>query len=85
VVDFKPANLGDVGLYLQQLCEVAVDDGIASLVLEQSRGRYRLMASAIATLEAVAAKLNKSALVAADVKGYLLCEDAMRSLRKGVK
>lgn len=85
VVDFKPANLADTQLYLQQLCEVSVDDGIARLVLEQSRGRYRLMASAVSTLEKLATKLKKIALVEADVKGYLLCEDAMRSLRKGVK
>jgi type II secretory pathway predicted ATPase ExeA len=85
VVDFKPANFADTQLYLQQLCEVKVDDGIAKLVLDQSRGRYRLMASAVSTLETLAVRLNKSALVEADVKGYLLCEDAMRSLRKGAK
>lgn len=85
VVDFKPANLVDTQLYLQELCEVSVDDGIAKLVLEQSRGRYRLMASAVSTLEALAGKLGKPALVESDVKGYLLCEDAMRSLRKGAK
>lgn len=85
VVDFKPANLADTTLYLQQLCEVQVDAGVAKLVLYQSRGRYRLMASAVSTLETMAARLGKSALTAEDVKGYLLCEDAMRSLRKGAK
>ncbi|UOA07813.1 ATP-binding protein [Methylobacter sp. S3L5C] len=81
VVDFKPANLLDTQLYLRELCEVLVDEGIARQVLEQSRGRYRLMTSAINTLEALAAKLNKSELAESDVRGYLLCEDAMRSLR----
>lgn len=85
VVDFKPANLADTRLYLGQLCEVQVDDGIARLVLEQSRGRYRLMASAVSTLETMAARLDKTALIEADVKGYLLCEDAMSSLKKGAK
>lgn len=46
VVDFKPADIEDCKLYLEELCEVAVDEGIAKLVLEQSRGRYRLMAAA---------------------------------------
>ena len=85
VVDFKPATLIDTQLYLRELCEVEVDDGIAKMVLDQSRGRYRLMASAVSTLEALAGVLGKAALVEADVKGYLLCEDAMRSLRKGAK
>lgn len=83
VVDFKPANLGDVQLYLRQLCEVEVDEGVAQQVLEQSRGRYRLMASAVSTLETMAGQMGKQVLAAVDVKGYLLCEDAMRSLRKG--
>lgn len=85
VVDFKPANLSDVQLYLRQLCEVGADEGVAQQVLEQSRGRYRLMASAVSTLETMAGQMGKQALIAADVKGYLLCEDAMRSLRKGAK
>jgi len=85
VVDFKPANLDDVQLYLRQLCEVEADKGVAQQVLEQSRGRYRLMASAVSTLETMAGQMGKQALIAADVKGYLLCEDAMRSLRKGAK
>ena len=81
VVDFKPAHFDDTRLYLKELCEVPVDDGIARMVLEQSRGRYRLMASAATTLENLAKNMNKSQLSEADVKGYLLCEDAMRSLR----
>jgi len=85
VVDFKPANLDDVQLYLRQLCEVEADKGVAQQVLEQSRGRYRLMASAVSTLETMSGQMGKQALIAADVKGYLLCEDAMRSLRKGAK
>jgi hypothetical protein len=83
VVDFEPATLADTQLYLEQLCEVSLDDGIVKLVHEQSRGRYRLMASAVQTLEALAAAKNKTALAEADVKGYLLCEDATSSLRKG--
>ena len=85
VVEFKPATIVDTRLYLSQLCEVSLDDGIAKLVHEQSRGRYRLMASAVQTLEALAASKNKTALAEADVKGYLLCEDATISLRRGGK
>jgi type II secretory pathway predicted ATPase ExeA len=82
VVDFKPASIADTQLYLKQLCEVSLDGDIARLVHEQSRGRYRLMASAVQTLEALAATKKKDILIEADVKGYLLCEDAMNSLRK---
>lgn len=81
VVDFKPASLEDTKLYLRELCEIPVDDGIAEMVRDQSRGRYRLMASAVGTLEVLAVKLNKSSLVVSDVKGFVLCEDAMKSLR----
>lgn len=82
VVEFKSANLADCQLYLNDLCEVGVDEGVAKQVLEQSRGRYRLMANACSTLEVLAAKLRKSALVQEDVKGFLLCEDAMKSLNR---
>jgi len=85
VVDFKPASLADTQLYLKQLCEVSVDDEIAKLVHYQSNGRYRLMVSAVQTLETLAAAKNKTALLSEDVKGYLLCEDAANSLRKGAK
>jgi hypothetical protein len=40
------------------------------------------MVSAVQTLEALAATKKKDVLIEADVKGYLLCEDAMNSLRK---
>lgn len=82
VVEFKPANLADCQLYLNELCEVGVDEGVAQQVLTQSRGRYRLMSSACSTLEALTGKLGKSALTEADVKGYLLCEDVMKALSK---
>lgn len=82
VVEFKPASLTDCQLYLNELCEVSVDEGVAKQVLTQSRGRYRLMSSACGTLEALAANKGKTTLSEADVKGYMLCEDAMKSLSK---
>lgn len=84
-VTFTPATLEDTKQYLTELCEVAVDDGIVVKAFEESRGRYRLLSSACLTLEAIAARADKTALTAADVKGLVLCEDAMRSLRKGAK
>lgn len=83
VVEFTPATLADCSLYLRDLCEVTVNDAVVQQVLTQSRGRYRLMAAACATLEALAKKLGKVELNEADTKGFLLCEDAMKSLRKG--
>lgn len=82
VVEFKPADLDDCQLYLNDLCEVTVDKGVAKQVLNQSRGRYRLMSNACITLETLAGKLGKTALTEADVKGFLLCEDAMKALNK---
>lgn len=81
VVEFKPANLEDCALYLQDLCEVEVDAGIVAEVHKQSRGRYRLMTSACATLEKLARMEKKQALKGIDVKGLVLCEDAMKSLK----
>lgn len=83
VIDFKPADLTDCQLYFKELCDIKIDEGIAKRVLEQSRGRYRLMASAIATVESVASVLKKDSLVLDDIKGFKLCEDAMRTLNKG--
>ncbi len=83
--EFKPATLDDCALYLKELCEVGVDAEIADMVHKQSRGRYRLMTSAVNTLEGFAAKLKKDSLTGSDVKGFLLCEDAMKTLRKGAK
>jgi type II secretory pathway predicted ATPase ExeA len=85
LVEFKPASLADCALYLRELCEVSVDDAVAGLALSQSRGRYRLLANACRTLEDLAGAKGLKHLTADDVKGVMLCEDAMRSLRKGAK
>lgn len=82
VVEFSPATLADTALYLTELCEVAVDDGVAELALAQSRGRYRLLSNACRILEDLAKAKGKTALSQGDVKGVMLCEDAMKSLRK---
>jgi DNA transposition AAA+ family ATPase len=83
--ELKPAALDDCVTYLAELCEVSVDAGIAQQVFEQSRGRYRLMSNAGRTLEAIGRKLDKTALVATDIKGIRLCEDAMKSLKREAK
>lgn len=80
--ELKLASLDDAAEYLTALCEVGTDRGIAAQVHEQSRGRYRLMANAVRTLEAVAAKKGVLALTAADTAKLKLCEDAMRALKK---
>ncbi len=78
-----PASVEDCATYLAELCEVTVDAEIARLVHEQSRGRYRLMANAGRTLEAVAAKKGQTTICAADVKGIRLCEDVLqKAVRK---
>ena len=82
-VDFKPATLNDTALYLAELCEVEVDNAVIAQAFNESRGRYRLLTSACRTLEVVAKQDQKTRLTAADIKGVVLCEDAMRSLRKG--
>lgn len=84
-VDFKPATLEDTALYLRELCDVEIDNAVIAQAFNESRGRYRLLSSACRTLEVVAAHDKKTKLTAADIKGVVLCEDAMRSLRKGGK
>ncbi len=85
LVEFKPATLEDTALYLKELCEVEIDNAVIAQAFTESRGRYRLLSSACRTLEVVAAHDRKTKLTAADIKGVVLCEDAMRSLRKGGK
>lgn len=85
LVGFKPANLEDCTLYLKELCEVKTNGGIAQQALTQSRGRYRLLSNACRTLEELGEALGKAELTEADTKGMMLCEDAMKALRKGSK
>jgi len=69
LVDFVPATLADCILYFAELCEVAVDEGVAQQALTQSRGRYRLLAVAGRNLEDFALATGKPQLTAADTKG----------------
>jgi type II secretory pathway predicted ATPase ExeA len=98
LVEFKPADRDDCALYINSLCEVSVDDGVIDLVHQQSRGRYRLMISAISTLEDIANQhkttLNPNGdksvlLTAAFIKklGFAdtLCVDAMKELNAKAK
>lgn len=78
VTQLRPASLEDCALYLRQLCEVRVDDGIVRQVHEQSRGRYRLLANAVRSIEGIAARKKVDALTEADCRGFRLCEDAMK-------
>lgn len=85
VVELKRANLDDCELYFKTLCEIELDGDIISQAFSQSNGRYRLMANAGKTLEAIAKRLNKTALSASEVKGLRLCEDAMTALKREIK
>jgi len=84
LVTFNMATMEDCALYLTELCEIELDAGIVAQVHAQSGGRYRMMASACATLERIAKKKGLEDLRITDVKDFLLCEDAMKSLKKGV-
>ncbi|MFZ6747455.1 AAA family ATPase [Undibacterium sp. Ren11W] len=79
----RAATVADCVIYLNELCEVQVDTGVAQQVFEQSSGRYRLMANAGRTLEAIAGKLGKASLTASDISKIALCEDAMKALKRG--
>lgn len=83
--ELKPATVADCAAYLAELCEVHTDQGIAQQVFEQSRGRYRLMSNACRTLEVIGVKKGKTELIAADINGIRLCEDAMKSLKREAK
>lgn len=81
--ELKPASVEDCAAYLSALCEIRTCQGIAAQVFEQSRGRYRLMSNACRTLEVIGGKMGKAELKAAEIKGIRLCEDAMKSLKRG--
>jgi DNA transposition AAA+ family ATPase len=83
VAELKRASAEDCALYLNQLCEVKVDAKIAGVVHAQSGGRFRLMANACRTLEALAAAKGLKELTADVVGKTRLCEDAMAALAKG--
>jgi hypothetical protein len=85
LVELKKASLDDCGLYLRELCEVGVDEGVIAKAFEDSGGRYRLLANACKTLEAIAGKLGKAGLTQEDIKNIRLCEDAMKTIRGGKK
>lgn len=75
---FKPASLEDCARYLDELCEVRVDEGIkAKVYAESGNGRYRLINNAIKSLEQFGVRLNKAELTLADVKSVTLCLDVM--------
>lgn len=76
--EFNAASLDDTAIFLSELCEVGLEDGIYRAAYQQSSGRYRLLMNAGVTLEGIAAQLGKDRLKEADVKGYRLCEDALR-------
>ncbi|MDO9053810.1 MAG: ATP-binding protein [Sulfurimicrobium sp.] len=83
--ELKVASVDDCLAYLNALCEVGVDHSVAQLVHAQSSGRYRLMSNAGRTLEAIAGKKALQQVTATDIKGIRLCEDAMKSLKRGEK
>ncbi len=85
VTTLKTASVEDCTLYLAQLCDVRVDAGIARQVHEQSRGRYRLLANAVKSLEGIAARKKADTLTEADIKGIRLCEDVMKAHGRGGK
>jgi DNA transposition AAA+ family ATPase len=85
VTALKTATVDDCALYLRELCEVRTDAGIAKHVQEQSRGRYRLLANAVKSLEGLARRKGVDSLSEADIKGVRLCEDVMKSHGKGAK
>lgn len=83
VTELRRATAEDCELYLDQLCEVRIDAGVAGIVHTQSGGRFRLMANACRTLEALAAAKGLKELSTEIVGKTRLCEDAMAALAKG--
>lgn len=78
--EFQPADQKDCKLYMEALCEVGFDDDVVKRVLEQSRGRYRIINNAIKTLEGLA-RVKQTDIVTGDMVGKLrLCEDVGKAL-----
>lgn len=78
--EFRPADIEDAYAYMNALCEVGFDEEVVKRVLDQSRGRYRIINNAIKTIERLA-KVKQVDVVTGDMVGKLrLCEDVGKAL-----
>lgn len=78
--EFKPADIEDCVKYMQALCEVGFDEGVAKRALEQSRGRYRILNNAIKTIEGIARIKNVEVVTGDMLDKIRLCEDVGKAL-----
>ena len=83
VVEFKTASFDDCALYLNELCEVDIEDRVIEQAYQQSRGRYRLLTSACATLEHLAKQKGVEKITYEMTKNFSLCQDATAALKIG--
>jgi DNA transposition AAA+ family ATPase len=84
---FAPSTLEDVQAACQQLAEVEIEPDLAARIHRESGARMRLVIDAIDVAERVALAAGKQRVGAADLKGYVLCEDlnAGTGRAKGVR
>lgn len=75
VVEFETLSLADVRATLAVKAEVAIDDEVATLIHQQSKGRMRLVLNAIANIEQWAQANSWKAVTAAHVKDRALCTE----------
>lgn len=61
------ADLEDTTKFINELCDVSVDDAVAKVVFEQSGGRFRLVENAISNLDLLAAGKGLAALAYPDI------------------
>lgn len=84
-VEFKPASIADAMLYLEKVCEVDIDEGIAAQVHKESEGRYGAMYSAAIGLEVLARQRGVNRLQAHQTSELKLCEQGLRMPKSAAK
>jgi len=68
---FRPLSPEDVKAILDGVCEVAVDDDIATFVHKKSSGTLRVLNKYIGALEQIGERMKKSTLAYAEIKDIL--------------
>lgn len=84
VCELLPPSLEDTALYAREQCDVSLDEALIKQIHRQSQARYRLISDALANLERIARKLDKSALTLDDVRDLPLCQDWEKALKPAV-
>ncbi len=83
-VEMHDASVADTMTFVSKLAEVEIDDGVGELVHKQTSGRFRLIESAISSLERIGKMKGLSRLTLADVVNVTLVIDQEQHLTQKI-